>query len=72
MSSKLPCPCGVCRGKFVSSYVRHQHMKKFVVGGDSSGCTSPSISDVPPDTEPVTDDVTKTPGLDLEVSVNMQ
>ena len=70
MSSKLTCPCGACQGKLVSSYVHRQHMKKFVVGGDSSGCRTgphnPSISDIPPDTEPVAKDVTETPGSKCE------
>ena len=74
MSSKLPCPCGACQGKLVSSYVRHQHMKKFVVnvGGDSSVIVprNRDTSNVRPDTETVTEDVTEMPGLDLEVSMN--
>ena len=46
-------------------------MKKFVVniGGDSSVIVPPNhdTSDVRPDTEPVTEDVTEMPGFDLEV-----
>ena len=66
MSSKLPCPCGACQGKLVSSYVRHQHMKKFVVGGACSVTCNTSADR----TKTVTEDVTETPEFDLEVSVN--
>ena len=67
MSSKLPCPCGACQGKLVSSYVCHQHMKKFVVGGDSSASIPNNTSDV--DAGPVTEDITETPGIDPDVSM---
>lgn len=47
MSSKkkVPCPCGACGGKLVTSYVRHQHMKAFVAeksGDDSNKAKSTS------------------------------
>ena len=47
MSSKSSCPCPACRGKLVSHFIRHQHMKLFVTGRKAEGeLTEPPSADI--------------------------
>ena len=45
ISKKLPCPCGACQGKLLTSYVRRQHMKLFVEEDDGPSKSSGSSAD---------------------------